>query len=113
MATVTIYHNPRCTKSRQTLSLLQDKGVDVEVIEYLKTPPTEKELARIVDMLDVSPDQLIRRGDLRKLELSLPDHDDEIIRLMVANPAIIERPIVVCGKRAVLGRPPENALQIV
>jgi arsenate reductase len=113
MSKVTIYHNPRCTKSRQTLALLQDRGVEPDVIEYLKTPPDETTLAKLVKQLRIEPAQLIRRKEYKAL--GLPDTDDpkELIARMAAHPEIIERPIVVKGSQARLGRPPEQVLEIL
>jgi len=113
--TVTIYHNPRCSKSRATLALLQERGISPEVIEYLKTPPSEAELDRMLTMLGKDPDELMRKG-----EAEYKDHiqgktlsRNEAIALMVAHPIVIERPIVVKGDRAAMGRPPESVLDIV
>ncbi len=113
MSRVTIYHNPRCTKSRQTLALLRKHGVEPDVVEYLKTPPDEAQLRRLLKMLGLQPLQLIRRRE--HLALQLPETDDaaELIKRMAAHPEIIERPIVVRGQRARLGRPPEQVLDIL
>lgn len=105
-----IYHNPRCSKSRAGLKLIQEAGKDVEIIEYLKTPPTEQELKKILHMLGMNPLNLIRKNEaifkdhFKGKELS----DDEWIRIMAENPKLIERPIVVEGNKAVLGRPTEK-----
>lgn len=113
MAKVIIYHNPRCTKSRQTLALLREKDVEPEVVEYLNEPPDATTLANLVKKLGIEPGQLIRKKEYR--ELGLPETDDanELLARMVANPKIIERPIVVVGQQARLGRPPENVLEIL
>jgi arsenate reductase len=111
--TVTIFHNPRCSKSRQTLALLQDRGVDVEVVLYLTAPPDEATLISLLDKLQLPPSSLIRRKEHEALGLHPSNDDAELIRRMAHNPQIIERPIVVRGDRAVLGRPPENVLQLV
>jgi len=113
MSQVTIYHNPRCTKSRQTLALLAERGIEPEVIEYLKTPPDAATLAGLVKKLGIEPAQLIRRKEYKALDL--PDTDDphELIARMAAHPEIIERPIVVKGAKARLGRPPEQVLEIL
>lgn len=109
MTSVTIYHNPRCSKSRQTLALLQDKGVAPSVIEYLKNPPSESELIKLIDKLRLSPLELIRQKDALFKSLSLEGKSDKVlIQAMATHPALIERPIVVKGEKAVLGRPPEN-----
>ena len=106
-----IYHNPRCTKSRQTLALIREAGVEPEVIEYLKDPPSAAELDRILKMLGIEPQALMRKGEKRYKELGLgrkPLSRKEAIRILAENPVLIERPIVVQGQTAVLGRPPEN-----
>lgn len=113
MSKVTIYHNPRCSKSRQTLALLQERDIDANVIEYLKDPPDEATLAGLLKKLRLEPKQLIRSKEHRAL--GLPDTDDqqELIARMAAHPEIIERPIVVRGSKARLGRPPEQVLEIL
>ncbi len=112
----TIYHNPRCSKSRQTLELLRDKGVEPTVVEYLKTPPTREELERILEMLRMEPRNLMRRKEKEYKELGLDDPSlgrEQLIDAMVAHPRLIERPIVVEGNRAAIGRPPEKVLEIL
>lgn len=111
-----ILHNPRCTKSRQALALLEEAGVEVEVVRYLETPPSVEELGEILDRLGMEPRELLRRGEAIYRELGLKDADlsrEEVIRVMVENPKLIERPIVVDGNRAVVGRPPENVLSLL
>jgi len=109
-----IFHNPRCGKSRQTLALLKEKESDFEIIEYLKTPPTEEQLKSILEQLKMKPLELIRRGEsifkerFKGKELT----DDQWIKAMVENPILIERPIVVKNGQAILGRPPENVNQL-
>ena len=113
---VTIYHNPRCAKSRETLALIESKGMAPKVIEYLKTPPSASELKDILRKLGLKPRDLLRKGEprYRELDLGRTDLDDAaLIDLMVANPVLIERPIVVYGDRAALGRPPANVLEIL
>lgn len=113
---VTIYHNPRCTKSRQALALLEQHGIKPKVIEYLVTPPTEAELKRLLKLLGISPRELLRKKEeeYKQAKLDDPDVTDaEIIRAMIKYPRLIERPIVVAGNRAALGRPPENILKIL
>jgi len=113
---VTIYHNPRCSKSRQTLALLQDRGIAPEIIEYLNTPPDAATLKRILKQLDLAPRDLMRRKEAVYRELELDDAglgDDELVAAMVDNPVLIERPIVLAGGRAALGRPPERVLEIL
>jgi len=111
MKDMTIYHNSRCTKSRATLALLQEKGVEPRVIEYLKTPPTAAELGAIVRKLGIRAEQLVRKGeDVYKQKYAGKTlTDEQWIAAMVKDPILIERPIVVSGDRAVIGRPPENA----
>jgi arsenate reductase (glutaredoxin) len=115
MNTHTIYHNPRCTKSRATLALLQEHGAEPRVVEYLRTPPTAAELEAIVAKLGIGPEQLVRKGE----ELFQASYagktltDAQWIEAMVKHPILIERPIVVSGARAVLGRPPENVLALL
>jgi arsenate reductase len=110
-----IYHNPRCTKSRQTLALLQENGVEPEVVLYLENIPTANDLKDLLSKLGISPMQLIRKGEkdwkenYKGKELS----DEQIIEAMIAHPKLIERPIVVKDNKAVLGRPPENALELL
>jgi arsenate reductase (glutaredoxin) len=108
--TFTIYHNPKCTKSRQTLALLEEHEVQPQVIEYLKNPPTAAQLKKILAMLGMKPEQLIRKGeDLYKTGFAGKTLTDaQWIDAMVKHPILIERPIVVSGDRAVIGRPPEN-----
>lgn len=114
--TVTIYHNPRCSKSRQTLALLEERGLKPQVVEYLKTPPTAAELADILAKLGLKPRQLMRRNEEPYGALNLDDpakSDQALIRAMVENPVLIERPIVVANGKAAVGRPPESVLAIL
>jgi arsenate reductase len=114
--TVTIYHNPRCSKSRQTLALLEDKGVTPKVVDYLKTPPSVAELKRVLKMLGLKARDIVRKGEARYAELGLKERDvtdDELLALMAENPILIERPIVVSGDKAAVGRPPESVLKIL
>ena len=113
---VTIYHNPRCSKSRQTLALLEERGADPQVIEYLKTPPTAAELKAILKTLGMRPRDLMRRNEAPYKELGLGDDslsDDALIEAMVENPILIERPVVVKDGRAAIGRPPESVVEIL
>jgi arsenate reductase (glutaredoxin) len=113
--TVTIY-NPRCSKSRQTLALLEERGIAPRIVEYLNTPPSAAQLKTILKKLGLKPRDLLRKSEPLYAELGLKDRDlddDALIALMVANPILIERPIVVSGKRAAIGRPPENVLKIL
>lgn len=110
-----IYHNPRCSKSRETLQLIEESGAQVEVVEYLNTIPSKEELTQLVEQLGIRPEQLIRKGEevykvhFKGKELS----DAEWIDAMVTYPKLIERPIVVKGNKAVLGRPPQNVLELL
>jgi len=113
---VTIYHNPRCSKSRETLRLIETRGLKPKIVDYLKTPPSAAELKAIVKRLGLKPEELLRTGEPRYAELGLKDphlDDDALIALMVANPILIERPIVVANGKAAIGRPPEAVLDIL
>jgi len=112
----TIYHNPRCSKSRQTLALLEDKDVDLEIIEYLKTPPDPKTLQDILKKLGVEPLDLMRKSESVFSELELGKKTDDkqaLLKAMVENPILIERPIVLANGKAAIGRPPESVLDIL
>ena len=114
--TVTIYHNPRCSKSRETLALLQARGIEPAVVEYLKTPPDAATLDRILRLLGREPRELMRKGEAEYRELQLDDPTlgrAALIQAMVDNPKLIERPIVLAGGKAALGRPPEAVLDIL
>ncbi len=113
--TVTMYHNPRCGKSRDTLAILAGKGIEPEIIEYLKTPPTREELRDIVKKLGMKPEQIVRKGeDIFKQKFAGKAlSDDQWLDALVKNPILIERPIVVKGSKAVIGRPPENVLALL
>ena len=116
MSGYTIYHNPRCSKSRQTLALLEENGVKPEVVLYLETPPDETTLAGLVRKLGLSSaSELLRTREKEYKEAGLsPDSSDkDVIRAMARYPKLIERPVVVKGRKAVLGRPPENALALI
>ncbi|MEQ8855560.1 arsenate reductase (glutaredoxin) [Gimesia sp.] len=111
-----IYHNPRCGKSRQTLALIKEAGIEPEVIEYLKTPPTAEELDAILKKLKMEPQELMRKGEAIYKELKLAEREltcDEAIAVMLEHPKLIERPIVLQGRKAVLGRPPENVKELL
>ena len=113
---VTIYHNPRCSKSRQTLTLIQDKGIEPEIVEYLKTPPSKETLSQLLEQLGLEPREVMRRKEAVYKELNLADPDlsrDALITAMVENPILIERPIVSANNKAALGRPPEAVLDIL
>ncbi len=113
---VTIYHNPRCSKSRETLELIRNRGIEPTVVEYLKTPPSAGELKAMLGRLGLKPRDLMRRKEpvYKELGLDAPHLSDAaLIEAMVRNPVLIERPIVVRGDKAALGRPPEAVLQIL
>ena len=113
---VTIYHNPRCSKSRRALQLLQDQGIEPEIVEYLKTPPSADEMDAVLAKLGLEPRALMRTKEAAYREAGMADQElsrRALIDLMVANPIVIERPIVVNGARAALGRPPESVLSIL
>lgn len=112
--TVTIYHNPRCSKSRQTLELLRGKGIEPTIVEYLEHPPTAAALKDLLAKLGMNPRQLLRVKEAKEAGLDDPSLSDEaLIAGMIANPRTIERPIVVKGGKAALGRPPETVLDIL
>jgi arsenate reductase len=112
---IKIYHNPRCRKSREGLEILENSGKEFEIIKYLDNIPSEKELTEIIKMLKITPTQLVRRNEkiwkenYKGKELS----DAEIIKAMIENPKLIERPIVINNNRGVIGRPPETILEII
>ena len=110
-----IYHNPRCSKSRNTLSIIQEMGNEVEIIEYLNSPPTAKELEVILEMLNIQPIELIRKNEIiwRENYRGKQMRYDEIINAMRENPKLIERPIVIKNGKAIIGRPPEKVLNLL
>jgi len=114
---VTIYHNPRCSKSRQTLKLLQERGCQVEIIEYLESPPSADELAAFCRRLGLQPLELMRCQEQRFVEMGLSEDDarsnQDWLKIMAENPILIERPIVVHDQQVALGRPPEKVLKIL
>ena len=116
MSEFVIYHNPRCSKSRQTLALLEQRNVKPEVVEYLKTPPSIEELSEIVEQLGISARQLLRKGEVEYKDLNLADEsltEQQLIQAMCDHPKLIERPIVIYNGKAKLGRPPEAVLEIL
>lgn len=115
MSRYTIYHNPRCSKSRSTLALLEEHGVEPQIILYLENVPDVSQLKSLLTKLGMTADQLVRRGeaDYKQSGLGKDSSEEDIIRAMAAHPKLIERPIVVKGPRAVLGRPPENVLELI
>ena len=116
MNNFTIYHNPRCSKSRQTLELIKDKGIEPEIILYLEKPPTVSVLSKIVDYLQMKPRDLLRKGEDEYKSFNLKDmslNDSIILKIMSENPKLIQRPIVLSGNKAIIGRPPENVLELI
>jgi arsenate reductase len=115
VSTLTIFHNPKCSKSRETLALIQGRGLTPRIVEYLKTPPTAAELAAIVRLLGIRPEALVRKNeDVFKAKHSGKTlTDTQWIEAMVADPVLIERPIVVAGGKAAIGRPPERILSLL
>lgn|SRR5690554_2973825 len=111
----TLYHNPRCSKSRETLEILNEKGEEVNVIHYLKTPPTTDELRNLISLLKIKPIELIRTQEAEWKENFKDKNlsDDELIEAMIAFPKLIERPIVVKNSKAIIGRPPQKIIDIL
>ena len=112
---VTIYHNPRCSKSRQALSLLESKGNKPIVLEYLKNPLTTEQLSQIINELNIKPIDLVRKNESiwKENYIGKELSDDELVEAMISNPKLIERPIVTSSKGTVVGRPPENVLRVL
>ncbi|MEQ9724423.1 arsenate reductase (glutaredoxin) [Pseudomonas sp. WHRI 8822A] len=116
MTDLTLYHNPRCSKSRAALQLLEERGLQPTVVHYLDTPPSAAQLREVLDKLGLPPRQLLRSGEDEYRQLNLADQaltDDALIEAMVAHPRLIERPILITVDRAVIGRPPENILELL
>ncbi len=115
MSTVTIWHNPRCSKSRNAATLLEEKGIDAEVVKYLDTPPSKEEIQDVLKMLGISARALMRTKEGIYKELNLKDENDEekLIEAMAENPKLIERPIVIKDGKAAIGRPLENIIAIL
>jgi arsenate reductase len=114
--TIRIYHNPRCSKSRQTLQLLQERDAAPEIVEYLKTPPDAATLGELLDLLDLQPRDLMRKKEAEYRASGADDPNlsrEQLIELMVRHPKLIERPIVVANGKAAIGRPPEQVLEIL
>jgi arsenate reductase len=115
MAHIVIYHNARCSKSRSVCELVAARGVKAEVIEYLQTPPSREELRGLLQKLGMKPEQLVRRGEeiFKQQYAGRVLSDEEWLAALAAHPILIERPIVVCGTRAVIGRPPEKVMELL
>ncbi len=113
---LTLYHNPRCSKSREALALLQAKGLQPNLVLYLENPPTTKVLTELLTLLKISARQLLRKNEDAYKELNLANEklsETALIKAMVSNPKLIERPIAINGSKAIIGRPPENVLSIL
>jgi arsenate reductase len=111
----TIYHNPRCTKSRETLALLEERGVKTVIVEYLEDPPDEETLRDLIEKLEIRPKELLRRKEAAFKALGLAsklEDDGAIIAAILREPVLMERPIVVVGEKARIGRPPEKVLEL-
>lgn len=115
MKKVTLYYNPRCSKCREALCILEDKGVKTEIIEYLKTPPTEKELKDLLKKLKLKPTDIIRKKEplFEKKFKNKKFSDTEWIKVLCKNPILIERPIAIEGNKAIIGRPPERVIDLL
>ena len=116
MSDFIIYHNPRCSKSRQTLEILDQHDVETKIVLYLDNHPTTEEIVSILNKLELSPRDILRKGEVEYKELNLKNDkltNKDLINFMVENPKLIERPIVIRGDKAVIGRPPENVLSLV
>jgi len=113
---VTIYHNPRCSKSRQALELLKERGIEPEIVEYLKNPPDRETLKRLLKLLHLGPRDLMRKHEPEYKDAGLDDpglSDEDLISVLIQHPILLERPIVVSGAKAVVGRPPERVFEIL
>lgn len=116
MSQISIFHNPRCSKSRGALELLEERGIQPEIIRYLESPPSAAELKTLLGKLGIGARQLLRTGEDEYKELDLANPalgDDQLIAAMASHPKLIERPIVIVGDKAVIGRPPEKVLEIL
>lgn len=115
MSECTIWHNPRCSKSRQSLALLRERGLEPIIVEYLKTPPSITDIKKVLALLGLEPSELMRRGEkiFKELQLAQVTDDEALISAMHENPILIERPIIFQSGKAAIGRPPENVLSIL
>ena len=115
MTLVTIYHNPKCSKSRQTLALLEERDLDLRIVPYLDSPPSKSELADIVKMLGVEAADIVRTGEdeYKESGLTAESPEDDVLDAILITPKLMQRPIVTCGDQARVGRPPESALDIL
>lgn len=115
MADITIWHNPRCSKSRISLVLLAEHGVEPTEVRYLETPPSRSEIERVLELLGIAPIDLMRRGEaaFKELQLSSNSTNEQLLESMASHPILIERPVVFTNDKAVIGRPPENVLELL
>ncbi|MEJ2414040.1 MAG: arsenate reductase (glutaredoxin) [Sulfurimonas sp.] len=115
MKNITIWHNPRCSKSRQALALLDENGCEKEVIKYLEQTPNKSEIKKVLAMLGISPRELMRTKEdiYKKLDLKNENNEEKLIEAMAENPKLIERPIIIKGNKAIIARPPEKALELL
>ena len=114
MDKIIIYHNPKCSKSRQTLQLIQEKNIEPEIVEYLKTPLRFEQLKSLLILLNLNPADIVRKKEKKFSELKLKNATGEnLLKAIAENPVLMERPIVIANKKAVIGRPPENVLEII
>ena len=115
MTLVTIYHNPKCSKSRQTLALLEERDLELRIVPYLESPPSKSELADIVKMLGIAAADIVRTGEdeYKESGLTADSSENDVLDAIVIAPKLMQRPIVICGDQARVGRPPESALEII
>lgn len=113
MSTLTIWHNPRCSKSRDTLALLQQQGLEPTIVEYLKTPPSAAQIDAVLKTLGIEPRELMRKGEAEYADVPANATRQQLIDAMATTPKLIERPVVIYGKKAAIGRPPEAVLAIL
>ena len=115
MTTVTIWHNPRCSKSRSALAILKESGVTPTEVRYLETPPSKSDIVTVLAALAMEAKDIVRKGEAvyKTLNLSAQSTNEEILNALVENPILIERPIIISGDRAVIGRPPENVTSLL
>tara|TARA_E500000178_G_scaffold264398_1_gene261568 strand:+ start:172 stop:525 length:354 start_codon:yes stop_codon:yes gene_type:complete len=115
MADITIWHNPRCSKSRLSLALLTEQGIKPTEVRYLETPPSRPEIERVLELMGIAPIDLMRRGEttFKELQLSSDSTDEQLLEAMASHPILIERPVVFTNEKAVVGRPPENVLELL
>lgn len=113
MSALTIWHNPRCSKSRDTLALLQQQGLEPTIVEYLKTPPSAAQIDAVLKMLGIEPRELMRKGEAEYADVPANATRQQLVDAMATTPKLIERPVVIHGKKAAIGRPPEAVLAIL